>query len=96
VKARGKNTELWEEVKKYVLMEHSKLEQVKRKEKIKKQKQQIQEEQKEDIAPLNVTDLVRIKQTKHVGIVTKIEDKGITVVIGNFKTLISRDKLVKI
>ncbi len=96
VKARGKNTELWDEVKKYVLMEHSKLEQIKRKEKIKKQKQEIQEEQKEDVAPLNLTDLVRIKQTKQVGIVTKIEDKGITVVIGNFKTLISRDKLIKI
>jgi DNA mismatch repair protein MutS2 len=96
VKARGKNTELWDEVKKYVLMEHSKIEQAKRKDKIKKQKQAIQEEQKEDFAPLNLTDLVRIKQTKQVGIVTKIEDKGITVVIGNFKTLISRDKIIKI
>jgi hypothetical protein len=39
---------------------------------------------------------VRIKQTKQVGMVTKIEEKGITVIIGNFKTLISRDKLQKI
>ena len=96
VKGRGKNTELWEEMKKFVLIEHNKLEQIKKKEKIKKQKQSIQEEEVKDAQPLALADLVRIKQTKQVGMVTKIEDKGITVVIGNFKTLISRDKLIKI
>jgi DNA mismatch repair protein MutS2 len=96
VKGRGKNTELWEEMKKFVLIEHNKLESLKKKEKIKKQKQAIQDEDTKDHEPLSIADLVRIKQTKQVGMVTKVEDKGITVVIGNFKTLISRDKLIKI
>lgn len=96
VKGRGKNTELWEEMKKFVLIEHNKLESLKKKEKIKKQKQAIQDEDSKDHEPLSIADLVRIKQTKQVGMVTKVEDKGITVVIGNFKTLISRDKLIKI
>jgi DNA mismatch repair protein MutS2 len=96
VKGRGKNTELWEEMKKFVLIEHNKLESLKKKEKIKKQKQAVQEEDTKDNEPLSIADLVRIKQTKQVGMVTKVEDKGITVVIGNFKTLISRDKLIKI
>jgi DNA mismatch repair protein MutS2 len=96
VKGRGKNTELWEEMKKFVLIEHNKIEQIKKKEKIKKEKQNIKEEEVKDSQPLSLADLVRIKQTKQVGMVTKIEDKGITVVIGNFKTLISRDKLIKI
>jgi DNA mismatch repair protein MutS2 len=96
VKARNKNAELWEEMKKYILMEHAKLEQVKKKEKIKKQKAEAKAVELKDNAPLNIADLVRIKQTKQVGMVTKIEEKGITVIIGNFKTLISRDKLQKI
>lgn len=96
VKGKGKNNELWEEMKKFVLMEHNKLETLKKKEKIKKQKQEIKEVESKDNEPLTIADLVRIKQTKQVGMVTKIEDKGITVVIGNFKTLISRDKLIKI
>jgi hypothetical protein len=78
------------------LMEHAKLESLRKKDQIKKQKSQIQEEEINTLVPLSIADLVKIKQTKQVGIVTKIEDKGVTVIIGNFKTLISRDKLVKI
>jgi DNA mismatch repair protein MutS2 len=96
VKARNKNTELWEEMKKYILMEHAKLEQAKKKEKLKKQKVEAKLVELKDNEPLHIADLVKIKQTKQVGIVTKIEEKGITVIIGNFKTLISRDKLQKI
>ena len=96
VKSRNKNVELWEEMKKYILIEHAKLEQAKKKEKIKKQKAEIKAIELKDNEPLQIADLVKIKQTKQVGIVTKIEDKGITVIIGNFKTLISREKLQKI
>jgi DNA mismatch repair protein MutS2 len=96
VKSKGKNNELWEEMKKYILMEHAKIESQRKKDQIKKQKSQIQEEESSTLVPLSIADLVKIKQTKQVGIVTKIEEKGITVIIGNFKTLISRDKLVKI
>jgi DNA mismatch repair protein MutS2 len=96
VKARNKNEALWEEMKKFILMEHAKIESAKKKEKIKKQKALIEEVELKNNEPLSLADLVRIKQTKQVGIVTKIEEKGITVIIGNFKTLISRDKLQKI
>ncbi len=96
VKARNKNIELWEEMKKYILMEHAKLEQTKKKEKLKKQKAEAKIVELKDNEPIHIADLVKIKQTKQVGIVTKVEDKGITVIIGNFKTLISRDKLQKI
>ena len=83
-------------MKKFILMEHAKLESQRKKDQIKKQKSQIKEEEESTLVPLTIADLVKIKQTKQVGIVTKIEDKGVTVIIGNFKTLISRDKLVKI
>jgi hypothetical protein len=96
VKSKGKNQELWDEMKKFILMEHAKLESQRKKDQIKKQKEQIKEEEESTLVPLTIADLVKIKQTKQVGIVTKIEDKGVTVIIGNFKTLISRDKLVKI
>jgi DNA mismatch repair protein MutS2 len=96
VKSKGKNQELWDEMKKFILMEHAKLESQRKKDQIKKQKSQIKEEEESTLVPLTIADLVKIKQTKQVGIVTKIEDKGVTVIIGNFKTLISRDKLVKI
>ena len=96
VKSKGKNNELWEEMKKFILMEHAKLESQRKKDQIKKQKMQLKEEDESTLVPLAIADLVKIKQTKQVGIVTKIEDKGVTVIIGNFKTLISRDKLVKI
>jgi hypothetical protein len=96
VKSKGKNQELWDEMKKFILMEHAKLESQRKKDQIKKQKSQIKEEEESTLVPLSIADLVKIKQTKQVGIVTKIEDKGVTVIIGNFKTLISRDKLVKI
>ncbi len=96
VKSKGKNQELWDEMKKFILMEHAKLESQRKKDQIKKQKNQIKEEEESTLVPLSIADLVKIKQTKQVGIVTKIEDKGVTVIIGNFKTLISRDKLIKI
>lgn len=93
---KRQNQELWDEMKKFILMEHAKLESQRKKDQIKKQKSQIKEEEESTLVPLTIADLVKIKQTKQVGIVTKIEDKGVTVIIGNFKTLISRDKLVKI
>jgi DNA mismatch repair protein MutS2 len=94
---RSKNKELLDEVKKYLAMEKTKIDESRKvksiEKKIRTQKEEVQHEEKRK-EMIKVGSLVRLDNTKQTGTVMDLEKGQATVAIGVFKTKVDVDKLV--
>ncbi len=93
---RSKNKELLDEVKKYIAMEKTKMdEERKQRSLVKKVKQQKEHEEKAQVRKesIKVGSLVRLVNTKQTGRVLELEKDQAVVAIGVFKTKVDVAKL---
>jgi DNA mismatch repair protein MutS2 len=93
---RTKNKELLDEVKKYLAMEKTKIEDVRKQKSIQKSivKQKEEEQTKERrTGSIKVGSLVRLENTKQTGTVIDLEKGQATVAIGVFKTKVDVNRL---
>lgn len=93
---RAKNKELLDEVKKYIAIEKTKIDEERRtkslKKKVEKSRGEEQQKQRHKEA-IKVGSLVRLQNTKQTGTVLSIEANQATVAIGVFKTKVDVSKL---
>jgi DNA mismatch repair protein MutS2 len=93
---RAKNKELLEEIKKYVVVEKSKIEEERKQKTIQKkisQKKDKVEKKEAHREKIKVGSLVRLENTKQTGKVIDLEGTQATVAIGVFKTKVNLEKL---
>lgn len=93
---KAKNKELLDEIKKYIAMEKTKIEDDRReraiKKKVEKSRGELQQKQRHKEA-IKVGSLVRLQNSKQTGTVMSIEGTQATVAIGVFKTKVDLSKL---
>jgi DNA mismatch repair protein MutS2 len=93
---RSKNKELLDDVKKYIAMEKTKIDEERRekslKKKVHKQKEETEQKQKRTES-IKVGSLVKLENTKQTGTVIDLEKGQATVAIGVFKTKVDVQKL---
>jgi DNA mismatch repair protein MutS2 len=93
---RTKNKELLDEVKKYIAMEKTKMEEVRKQKSIQKK---IQKEKEETVTKerrtgsIKVGSLVRLANTKQTGTVIEMDKGQAVVAIGVFKTKVEVARL---
>lgn len=93
---RAKNKELLDEIKKYVVVEKTKIEEERKVKSLTKKANQQKEEKKEKINQLEkikVGSLVRLERTKQTGKVLELENGQAIVAFGIFKTKLDLSKL---
>lgn len=101
--SKKKKPELIEELRKFLLMEESKIkaQRIKKREKAKKaqenkgNKSKKAGSKKEPIT-LEIGDSVRLMSSRQVGQVLEIDGDQLTVAFGNFKTKVNRNRLAKV
>lgn len=93
---RSKNKELLDEVKKYIAMEKTKIDEERKqkslKKKVHKQKEETEQKQKRTES-IKVGSLVKLENTRQTGTVIDLEKGQATVAIGVFKTKVDIQKL---
>ncbi len=92
----AKNKELLEDVKKYLAMERTKIEEERKQKSIKKkiEKESTEHATKErKLSSIKVGSLVRLEKTRQTGTVIEIEKDQAVVAIGVFRTKVKVDKL---
>lgn len=93
---RAKNKELLDEIKKYVVVEKSKLDEERKQNSIKKKLSQKSSEKQQKLSQrdkIKVGSLVRLENTKQTGRVMEIEAGMVVVAFGVFKTKLDLSKL---
>jgi len=93
---KSKNKELLEEIKKYIVLEKTKIEEERMQKSIERkisQKKGQKEKKSASIEKIVVGSLVRLQQTKQTGKVLEIIDDEATVAFGIFKTKVEKRKL---
>lgn len=93
---KSKNKELLEEIKKYIVLEKTKIEEERMQKSIERkisQKKQVKEKKSASIEKIVVGSLVRLQQTKQTGRVMEIIDDEAIVAFGVFKTKVEKRKL---
>jgi len=93
---RGKNKELLEDVKAYLAMEKTKIENERKEKTIRKKIQQTDEKKVQVIKikeSIVVGSLVKLENTKQTGSVLEISDQMAIVAFGNFRTKVDISKL---
>lgn len=93
---RSKNKELLEEIKKYIILEKSKLEDVRKQKMLKKKVEKTRTEAAEETRKkeaIKVGSLVRLEKTKQTGTVLELLNGQATVAFGVFKTKVDASKL---
>ena len=93
---KSKNKELLEEIKKYIVLEKTKIEEERMQKSIERkisQKKQVKEKKSVSIEKIVVGSLVRLQQTKQTGRVMEIIDDEAIVAFGVFKTKVEKRKL---
>lgn len=102
MKAKAKNQDLFEEIKKYITIEKTKLLEAEKK-KLEKQRELERQRKapknrkykaKPSVNPIVVGSRVKLKTTRQIGEVLAIEGKEATVAFGVFKTKVDLSKLV--
>lgn len=93
---RAKNKELLDEIKKYVVVEKTKIDEERKqksiRKKIEKDKEQV-ERREQQVERIKVGSLVRLMNTKQTGTVIDLEGDQATVAIGVFKTKVDKQRL---
>ena len=93
---RSKNKELMEDVKKYIAMEKTKIEEDRKQKsiqkKIQKEKEEIQTKERRT-GSIKVGSLVRLANTKQTGTVMELDKGQAIVAIGVFKTKVEVERL---
>lgn len=93
---RSKNKELLDEVKKYIAMEKTKIDEERKKRSLTKKAKKTQEETERKVKrteAIKVGSLVRLENTKQTGTVLEMDKGQATVAIGVFKTKVDVKKL---
>lgn len=93
---RAKNKELLDEIKKYVVVEKTKIEEERKAKSLTKKANQQKEEKKEKVNQLEkikIGSLVRLERTKQTGKVLELENGQAIVAFGIFKTKLDLSKL---
>jgi DNA mismatch repair protein MutS2 len=93
---RSKNKELLDEVKKYIAMEKTKIDEERKKRSVTKKAKKAQEETEHKVKrteAIKVGSLVRLENTKQTGTVMELEKGQAIVAIGVFKTKVALNKL---
>lgn len=94
--AKAKNTALMEEVRKFMAVEKSKMDDARKAEKLKaksKEKKERTQRRKKDMAKIEVGSIVRLRTGKERGTVLEIDGKIATVAFGFMKTKVELAKL---
>jgi DNA mismatch repair protein MutS2 len=93
---KGKNKDLLEELKVYLVMEKTKIENERKEKSIKKKLQTVKEQEvrrEKHLGSIKVGSLVKLEKTKQTGTVMDITDQTATVAFGNFKTKVDISRL---
>lgn len=93
---RAKNKELMEEVRKYIVVEKTKIEEERKAKSIKKKVQQKKQSEDDSLRHrelIKVGSLVRLSGTKQTGEVLEMDEDELIVAFGVFRTRVSRNQL---
>jgi DNA mismatch repair protein MutS2 len=93
---KGKNKELLEELKSYLVMEKTKIENERKEKSIKKKLQTLNDQEvrrEKHLGSIKIGSLVKLEKTKQTGTVLDITEQLATVAFGNFKTKVDISRL---